>query len=124
MLALILRPRPEHLPGHAYPVPAPGRRIRVEVLNGTRRQGLARAATRALRGHGLDVVYFATGPAADSTRIYVRRGEPGQGRDVAEALGVLVSQVLVGEVQPERRIERPDLLEQGPAIHHRDLRQD
>ena len=88
MLALLVRPRPEHVPGHAYPIPAPGRRIRVEVLNGTRRQGLARAATRALRARGLDVVFFATGPTAESTRIYVRRGEPGRGRDVAEALGV------------------------------------
>jgi hypothetical protein len=41
-----------------------------------------------LRERGLDVVFFATGPATDSTRIYVRRGDPGQGRDVAEALGV------------------------------------
>ncbi|HET6578337.1 MAG TPA: LytR C-terminal domain-containing protein [Gemmatimonadales bacterium] len=87
VLALIVRPRPEHVPGHAYPIPEPGKRIRVEVLNGTRRQGLARTATRALRAHGVDVVFFATGPAADSTRIFVRRGEPGQGRDVAEALG-------------------------------------
>lgn len=88
MVALILRPRPELVPGHAYPIPVPGTRIRVEVLNGTRRAGLARTATRALRAQGLDVVYFATGPGADSTRIYVRRGEPGKGRDVAEALGV------------------------------------
>jgi hypothetical protein len=73
--------------GHAYAVPAPGKRIRVEVLNGTRRPGLARAATRALRERGLDVVFFGGGPAADSTRIFVRRGDPGQGRDVAEALG-------------------------------------
>ena len=84
----MVRPRPELVPGHAYPIPAPGKRIRVEVLNGTRRQGLARTATRSLRAHGVDVVFFATGPSADSTRIFVRRGEPGQGRDVAEALGV------------------------------------
>jgi hypothetical protein len=88
VLALILRPRPEQVAGHAYPIPGPGRRIRVEVLNGTRRPGLARAATRALRAKGLDVVFFATGPAADSTRILVRQGDPGQGRDVAEGLGV------------------------------------
>ena len=40
-----------------------------------------------LRERGIDVVFFASGPAADSTRIFVRRGDPGQGRDVAEALG-------------------------------------
>jgi hypothetical protein len=87
-LAVLLAPRREHVAGHAYAIPAPGRRIRVEVLNGTNRPGLARTATRGLRQQGLDVVFFGTGPAAESTRIYVRRGDPGQGRDVAEALGV------------------------------------
>jgi hypothetical protein len=87
-VALLLPAKREHLTGHAYAIPSPGRRIRVEVLNGTRRPGFARMATRALRQHGLDVVFFGTGPTADSTRIYVRRGDPGQGRDVAEALGV------------------------------------
>lgn len=86
-VALMLPPKREHLPGHAYAIPSRGRRIRVEVLNGTQRPGFARLATRALRQQGLDVVFFGTGPAADSTRIYVRRGDPGQGRDVAEALG-------------------------------------
>jgi hypothetical protein len=85
--ALLVPTRREHAPGHAYPLPAPGRRIRVEVLNGTRRPGFARVATRALRQQGMDVVFFGTGPPAESTRIYVRRGDPGQGRDVAEALG-------------------------------------
>ena len=88
VVALWLPPEREHVAGHAYPIPSPGRRIRVEVLNGTRRPGYARIATRALRQQGLDVVFFGTGPASDSTRVYVRRGDPGQGRDVAEALGV------------------------------------
>jgi hypothetical protein len=88
VLALLMQPRREQVPGHAYPVPSPGRRIRVEVLNGTKRPGFARTATRALREQGLDVVFFGTGPASDTTRIFVRRGDPGQGRDVAEALGV------------------------------------
>jgi hypothetical protein len=82
-----MQPRREQMPGHAYPVPSPGKRIRVEVLNGTRRPGFARTATRALREQGLDVVFFGTGPTSDTTRIFVRRGDPGQGRDVAEALG-------------------------------------
>ena len=81
-------PRREHVAGHAYALPSPGRRIRLEVLNGTGRSGVARVATRALREQGLDVVFFGTGPRADSTRIFVRRGDPGQGRDVAEALGI------------------------------------
>jgi basic membrane lipoprotein Med (substrate-binding protein (PBP1-ABC) superfamily) len=83
----MLPPRREHVAGHAYAVPAPGRRIRVEVLNGTARPGLARTAARVLRQQGLDVVFFATGPAAESTRVFVRRGDPGQGRDVVAALG-------------------------------------
>ena len=87
MAALLVPPGREHVAGHAYALPAPGRRIRVEVLNGTRRPGMARVATRALRAQGLDVVFFGTGPQADSTRIFVRRGDPGQGKDVAEALG-------------------------------------
>ena len=87
-VALMLPPKREHVAGHAYAIPSPGRRIRVEVLNGTRRPGFARIATRALRQQGLDVVFLGTGPASDSTRIYVRRGDPGQGRDVAEALGM------------------------------------
>jgi hypothetical protein len=79
----------EHVRGHAYPVPAPERRVTVEVLNGTSRAGVARSATRRLRRHGLDVVYFgnADGPL-DSTRVIVRRGDPARGRDVQQALGL------------------------------------
>ena len=73
--------------GHAYAIPMPDKRIRVEVLNGTQRAGLARTATRVLRERGIDVVFFASGPAAESTRILVRRGDPGQGSTVADALG-------------------------------------
>jgi len=106
-VVLLLLPQREHVAGHAYPIPSPGRRIRVEVLNGTTRPGLARTATRGLRQHGLDVVFFGTGPAAESTRIFVRRGDPGQGRDVAEALGV--GRVLI---QPDtlRRVDVSVLL--------------
>jgi hypothetical protein len=87
LVAVLVQPRREQVAGHAYPVPLPGQRIQVEVLNGTRRAGLARTATRVLREQGVDVVFYGGGPAAESTRIYVRRGDPRQGRDVAEALG-------------------------------------
>lgn len=81
-------PRRELVQGHAYPLPAPGRRVTVEVLNGTRRQGLARVATRMLRERGMDVVSFGNADSmADSTRVLVRRGDPGRGKDVVEALG-------------------------------------
>lgn len=61
----------------AWPIPGErGEHIVVEVLNGTDLPGLARAATLALRRHGIDVVYFgsADGASLDSTRILVRRG--------------------------------------------------
>jgi hypothetical protein len=63
----------------------------VEVLNGTGRGGLARTATRLMRQHGLDVVYFGSADSADrtdSTRIIVRRGERGAAEVVAKALGL------------------------------------
>lgn len=78
----------EHVQGHAYAVPSPARRVTVEVLNGTRRQGLARVATRVLRERGVDVVFFGNADSAsDSTRVLVRRGDPGRGKDIVEALG-------------------------------------
>jgi hypothetical protein len=86
---LLLPPEREHVQGHAYAIPAPDRRITVEVLNGTRRPGAARVATRILRRQGLDVVFFGNAEdSADSTRVIVRRGDPGRGRDVRQALGV------------------------------------
>ncbi len=57
--AVALRPRPATPPvEHAYPIPSADQRILVEVLNATPRPGLARAAARALRRRGLDVIFF------------------------------------------------------------------
>ncbi len=79
----------ERAQGHAYAIPSPDRRITIEILNGTRRQGLARVATRVLRERGIDVVFFGNADSvADSTRVLVRRGDPGRGKDVVEALGI------------------------------------
>lgn len=87
--ALWLPAEREHVQGHAYAIPSPDRRVTVEVLNGTRRPGAARAATRVLRRRGLDVVFFGNAErSADSTRVIVRRGDPGRGRDVRQALGL------------------------------------
>jgi LytR cell envelope-related transcriptional attenuator len=84
----LLRPRPEPRPAHVYAVPSPKGRVTVEVLNGTRRQGAARTATRMLRRQGLDVVFLGNADSiADSTRVIVRRGDPGRARYVAQALG-------------------------------------
>ena len=82
-------PPPPEPKERAYPIPSPEHRVTVEVLNGTRRAGVARAATRMLRRRGLDVVFFGNADApVDSTRVIVRRGDPGRGRDVRLALGV------------------------------------
>ncbi len=89
--AVALRPRPAapHIE-HAYPIPSADQRILVEVLNGTARPGLARAAARALRRRGLDVIFFGNGDAGgdgDSTRIIARRGNRAAAERVARALG-------------------------------------
>jgi hypothetical protein len=88
LVALLLPARREHVEGHAYAIPSGQNRIMVEVLNGTRRPGFARVATRVLREQGIDVVFFgnAAGPV-ESTRVLVRRGDPRQGKNVADALG-------------------------------------
>ena len=70
----LVPPPPPKPAEHAYPIPSFENRITVEVLNGTKRAGVARAATRMLRHRGIDVVFFGNAEAAaDSTRIVVRR---------------------------------------------------
>jgi hypothetical protein len=84
----LLWPRPEPRPTHAVALPSPQGRVLVEVLNGSRRQGAARTATRMLRRQGLDVVFLGNADSlADSTRVIVRRGDPNKARYVAQALG-------------------------------------
>jgi len=81
-------PRPEPVVSHAYAVPSSDHRIQVEVLNGSRRPGAARVATRVLRQQGLDVVFFGNADRlVDSTQILVRRGDPANGRAVRSTLG-------------------------------------
>jgi hypothetical protein len=85
---VLVPPPPPEPRAHAYPIPSPERRVTVEVQNGTGRAGVARAATRMLRRQGLDVVFFGNAEErVDSTRVIVRRGVPGRGRDVRLALG-------------------------------------
>jgi hypothetical protein len=73
----------------AYPVPGERFRYTVEVLNGTRIDGLAREVTQQLRRRGVDVVYFgsAGGDPPDSTLVIVRRGEREAGEAVRSVLG-------------------------------------
>ncbi len=86
----------------------PGERVRVvaEVLNTTGAVGLARAATRALRDAGIDVVYFGsdTGAALDSTEVLLRRGAADAADAVARALGVGRTRV-VSRPDPARLVD-------------------
>ena len=84
---LLLRPTPEPVTSQQLSAPPRGR-VMVEVLNGTRRQGAARTATRMLRRRGLDVVFLGNADSlAESTQVIVRRGDPERARFVASALG-------------------------------------
>jgi LytR cell envelope-related transcriptional attenuator len=99
----LVPPPPPAAPEPAYPVPTFERRVTVEVLNATKRAGVARAATRKLRQRGLDVVFFGNAEATvDSTRIILRRADQARGRRVREALGV---GVIVLEPDTLRRVD-------------------
>lgn len=85
----MLWPRREHVQGHAFAVPQPERRIVVEVLNATDRQGLARIATRMLRRQGVDVVFLGNADSmAATTSVVARRGDSDRAATVAKALGL------------------------------------
>ena len=85
------------IPGDAHPA-------RVEVLNASGIDGLARATTRLLRSRGIDVVYFGTASvdSLSTTRIIVRRGDTTAAVLVREALGV---GILVEEQDPRLLLE-------------------
>ncbi len=67
---------------------AQGERIRVEVLNGGGRAGMARLATEELRDRGFDVVYFGNGSPVEASEVVDRVGRLDLARDVARGLGV------------------------------------
>jgi hypothetical protein len=86
---LVRREREEKAAKHAFAAPPVQGRVMIEVLNGTRRQGVARTATRILRGRGLDVVFLGNADSAEVlTRVIVRRGDPARAQYVVRALGV------------------------------------
>jgi hypothetical protein len=68
----------------------PRERVRVEVLNGGGREGMARAATDALRDEGFDVVFYGNAAAfdRDSSLVLDRVGRPDLARAAADALGI------------------------------------
>ncbi len=63
-------------------------RVRVEVLNGGQRSGMARAATGELRDDGFDVVNFGNGAPRDSSVVLARTDRVDVAREVADALGI------------------------------------
>jgi hypothetical protein len=67
-------------------------RIRVEVLNGSGKPGLARAGTLALREKGFDVVDWgnARTQSEEISVVLDRVGRLDSARQVAEALGILL----------------------------------
>ena len=75
------------LPHDGFPRAPEGVRIRVQVLNTTGRQGLARQATRLLRDQGFDVVDMGNGsPALDTTVVLDRSGHPEWAASVAKVV--------------------------------------
>lgn len=69
----------------------PQGRVRVEVLNGSGKSGLARQATGALRENGFDVVnYGNAGTQSEEISVVMDRvGRVEMAHQVAEALGIL-----------------------------------
>lgn len=77
----------------AMPEP-PAERIRVEVLNGAGRSGIARAVTTRLRDAGYDVVYFGNASSpADSSVVLARTGDEAVARNVAQTLAIGIVRV-------------------------------
>lgn len=70
--------------------PRPVGRVRVEVLNGGGRPGVAREATELLRDLGFDVVFFGNARVfdRDTSLVLDRLGTIDGARDVADALGI------------------------------------
>lgn len=80
--------RDPETPEVAEPPSAQGR-VRVEVLNGSGRSGLARAITDRLREAGYDVVYFGNAArAADSSVVLARIPDVAPARSVANHLAI------------------------------------
>ncbi len=66
----------------------PDTRVRVEIINATKTNGLARRVTRLLRDRGFDVVKYTTSSTLqDSTVVLDRTGNPEWAKLVGEALG-------------------------------------
>jgi hypothetical protein len=80
------------IPAHATtpePLAVPDSRIRVQVLNGSGKPGLARLATDRLRAAGYDVVSIGNAARPAKTSIVLDRvGKPEIAQQVAAALAI------------------------------------
>lgn len=72
------------------PIPAPGERVRVQVLNAGGVRGVAGAAREELRDAGFDVVDYGNAPAFDreTSVVILRAGGVEAAREVARTLGI------------------------------------
>ncbi|HEX6063638.1 MAG TPA: LytR C-terminal domain-containing protein, partial [Longimicrobiales bacterium] len=71
------------------PIAVPDSRVRVQVLNGSNRSGLARLATDQLRDAGYDVVNIGNAPSPAKTSVVLdRAGKPEIAARVAATLGI------------------------------------
>ncbi len=99
----LLHREPQQPADHAFAIPPIEGRLMVEVLNGTRRQGVARTATRMLRARGVDVVFLGNADSASAlTRVIVRRGDP---KRAGSVVGVLGAGKIVVEPDTFRRVD-------------------
>lgn len=94
------------------PIPAPGNRIRVEVLNAGGVPGVAAAVRDDLRDAGFDVVHYgnASSFGRESSTVVLRSGDASAAQAVADRLGI--EQVLV-EHDPALLVEVTVLLGSG-----------
>jgi hypothetical protein len=99
-----------------HPTPLPvsivpgdsGIKVKVEVVNGTAVDGLARDIARRLRKKGIDVVYFGSSPTRrDSTVILIRRGDSTTAVAVRNALG---RGKIAVELDPQRLLDASVIL--------------
>ena len=73
----------------AEPIAVPDSRVRVQVLNGSKRSGLARLATDQLRDAGFDVVSIGNASSPATTSVVLdRAGTPEVAQRVAATLGI------------------------------------
>jgi hypothetical protein len=84
------RERPAPTPvEEPQPLAVPDSRVRVQVLNGTNKSGLAAQATDRLRAAGYDVVSIGNARTrADSSRVLDRVGNRAVADSVAKTLGI------------------------------------